>query len=400
MKQSTTCFRLQVLPAILLLCFSGVAQQRQDTAAKQELALEVSNLGAGPWEIPAFDGGGGGAANFRRIKAWKPSSKEEIVKSIGFKIGREADIVIAHISVTLENEKVVEVGTYRLRENESVKAEELTKFGVEELVLKVVKAKPGFKDPLPPIMPKVENQTKAVEVAGFYQEESPSEGFRLTLRNVSSKKIIAVDLFMPSADGNGGGGQRSQGDKAHPVMLPDGISVYHIGISRGGRMTPDGFVLDVALQQTLSIRTVVFDDGTYEGLVEPAAEMEAQRRGLDIQRRRILLLLRESGKTNDGTLPTLNELKEQAYAVAKTADPSVVLELMGLFPSLDEKSKGWLLQRVEVGLRDGKLELLRYINNFEEMQKRPGEHITFAEWLKQTKANYEKLTTTLDEQAR
>jgi len=397
MKQSTTSFRLQVLPAILLLCFSGVAQQRQDTPAKQELALEVSNLGAGPWEIPAFDGGGGGAANFRRIQAWKPSSKEEIVKSIDFKIGREADIVIAHLSVTLENEKVVEVGTYRLRENESVKAEELTKFGVEALVLKVVKAKPGFKDPLPLIPPQILNKTKAIEVISLYQEAAPSESFQLSLRNVSSKNIIALDLFMPSADGNGGGGQRSQGgDKAHPVMLPGGISVHHIGISRSGRMTPDGYVPDVALQQTLIIRTVVFDDGTYEGLVEPAAEMEAQRSGLDIQRRRILRLLHEPVKTNDGdVLTTLNELKEQAYALGKTADASVALELIALFPSLDEKSKVWLLQRVEGGLRDGKLELLRYINDFEEMQKQPGEHITFAEWIKQTKANYEKLTTKL-----
>jgi hypothetical protein len=397
MKQSTTCFRLQVLPAILLLCFGGAAQQPEGTPTKQELALEVSNLGAGPWEIPAFDGGGGGAANFRRIKAWKPSSKEEIVKSIDFKIGREADIVIARLSVTLENEKVVEVGTYRLRENESVRAEELTKFGVEGLVLKVVKAKAGFKDPLPPIPPQILNKTKAIEVISFYQHARPSESFQLTLRNVSNKNIIALDLFVPSADGNGGGGQRSQGgNKDHPVMLPGGISVHHIGISRGGRMTPDGYVPDVALQQTLIIRTVVFDDGTYEGLVEPAAEMEAQRRGLDIQRRRILRLLQEPKKTNDGDVPaTLNELKEQAYALGKTTDPSIVLELMALFPSLDEKSKGWLLQSVEGGLRDGKLELLRYINDFEEMQKQPGEHITFAEWIKQTKVNYEKLTTTL-----
>jgi hypothetical protein len=397
MKHSTTCFRLQVLPAILLLCFSGVAQQRQDTPAKKELALEVSNLGAGPWEILAFDGGGGGAANFRRIKAWKPSSKEEIVKSIYFKIGREADLVIAHLSVTLENEKVVEVGTYRLRENESVKAEELTKFGVEALVLKVVKAKPGFKDPSPPVPPQILNKTKAIEVISFYQEAPPSESFQLSLRNVSNKNIIALDLFMPSADGNGGGGQRSQGgDKDHPVMLPGGLSVLHIGISRGGRMTPDGYVPDVALQQTLIIRTVVFDDGTYEGQVEPAAEMEAQRRGLDIQRRRILRLLQEQKETNDEDVPaTLNELKEQAYALGKTADASVALELIALFPSLDEKSKVWLLQRVEGGLRDGKLELLRYINDFEERQKQPGEHITFAEWIKLTKANYEKLTTTL-----
>jgi hypothetical protein len=397
MKQSTTCFRLQVLPAILLLCFGCVAQQRQDIPAKQELALEVSNLRSGPWEIPAFDGGGGSEAHFRRIKEWKPSREEESVKSIDFKIGREADIVIAHLSVTLENEKVVEVGTYRLRENESVKAEELTKFGVEALVLKVVIAKPGFKDPLPPIQPQILNKTKAIEVVSFYQEALPSESFQLSLRNVSGKNIIALDLFMPSADGNGGGGERSQGgDKAHPLMLPGGISVHHISVSRGGRMTLEGFVPDVAIQRTLIIRTVVFDDGSYEGLVEPAAEMEAQRRGLDMQRGRILRLLQEPKKTNDGDVPaTLNELKEQAYALGKTADASVALELIALFPSLDEKAKDWLQQSVEVGLRDGKLELLRHINDFEEMQKQSGAHITFAEWIKHTKANYEKLTTTL-----
>jgi hypothetical protein len=161
-------------------------------------------------------------------------------------------------------------------------------------------------------------------------------------------------------------------------------------------MTPDGYAPDVALQQTLIIRTVVFDDGTYEGLVEPAAEMEAQRRGLEIQRRRILCLLQKPIKTNDGdVLTTLNELKEQAYALSKTADASVPLELIALFPTLDEKSKGRLLKRVEGGLRDGKLELLRHISDFEEMQKQPGEHITFAEWIKLTKADYEKLTTTL-----
>jgi hypothetical protein len=295
----------------------------------------------------------------------------------------------------LENEKVVQVGTYRLREHESVRAEELTKFGVEAVGLKVVKAKPDFKDPLPPIMPNLDNKTKAIEVISFYQD-ALSGSFKLSLRNVSSKNIIALALFMPSADGNGGSGQQSRGDKDHPVMLPGGVSVSFISIPRGGRMTPGGYVPDVVLQQTLSIRTVVFDDGTYEGLVEPAAEMEAQRRGLDIQRRRILRLLQEPKKTNDGDLPaTLNELKEQAYALGKTADASVALELIALFPSLDEKSKGWLLESVAGGLRDGKLELLRYLNDFEEMQKQPGEHIAFAQWLKQTQANYEKLTTKL-----
>jgi len=394
MKPQTIWIPLRLVP-LLLLCLSGVAQERP---LKHELALAVELGGAHQTiEIPAFNGGYAGVASFRRLNSWKPATGEALVDDLIFKIAREAEIVIAHLSVRMENDKEVLVGTYRLNEGDAVMTDALTKFGLEPLVLRVVKAKPSFKDPLPPIMPKVENKTKAIEVVGLNQESSPSDSFRLTLRNVSSKNIVALDLFMPSADGNGGSGQRSQGgDKAHPLMLPGGISVNHFGVSRGGRMTPDGFVPDIALQQTIIIRTVVFDDGTYEGLVEPAAEMEAHRRGLEIQRKRILRLLQVPQKTDEGHVPTpLSDLKEQAYALGKIADASVALELMALFPSLDEKAKSSVLQTVEGGLRDGKLELLRYISDFEELQKQPGEQITFAEWIKQTKTAYEKLTTAL-----
>ena len=397
MKPHTIWIPLLIVP-LLLLCLSGVAQERPSTPVKHDLALAVELGGAHQTiEIPAFNGGYAGIASFRRIKSWQPSTGEALVDDLIFKIAREAKTVIAHLSVRMENEKEVLVGTYRLNEGDAVMTDALTKFGLEPLVLRVVKAKPSFEDPLPPIMPKVENKTKAIEVVSLNQESSPSDSFRLTLRNVSSKNIVALDLFMPSSDGNGGSGQRSQGsDKAHPLLLHGGVSVHHINVSRGGRMTPDGFVPDIAQQQTLIIRTVVFDDGTYEGLVEPAAEIEAHRRGLDIQRKRILRLLQEPQKTNEGDVVTqLSELKEQAYALGKTVDASVALELMALFPSLDEKAKGSILQTVEGGLREGKLELLRYISDFEEMQKQPGEHITYADWIKQTTTAYEKLTTAL-----
>lgn len=397
MKPQTIWIPLRIAP-LFFLCLSGVAQERPSTPVKHELALAVELGGAHPtMEIPAFNGAYAGVASFRRLNPWRPSTGEALVDDLIFKIAREAETVIANLSVKLENDKEVLVGTYRLNEGDAVMTDALTKFGLEPLVLRVVKAKPSFKDPLPPIMPKVENKTKAIEVVGFHQKSTPSDSFQLTLRNVSNKNIIALDLFMPSADGNGGSGQRSQGsDKAHPLLLPGGVSVHHINVSRGGRMTPDGFVPDIAQQRTLIIRTVVFDDGTYEGLVEPAAEIEAQRRGLDIQRKRILRLLQEPQITKEADMLTpLSELKEQAYALGKTVDASVALELMALFPSLDEEAKGSVLQTVEGGLRDGKLELLRYISDFEEMQKQPGEHITFAEWLKQTKTAYEKLTTPL-----
>jgi hypothetical protein len=175
-------------------------------------------------------------------------------------------------------------------------------------------------------------------------------------------------------------------------MLPGAISVEHIGVSRGGRMTPNGYVPDPAVQQTLIIRTVVFDDGTYDGLVEPAAEMAAQRSGLDIQRKRILRLFDDSKTIGGGdSLKALDDLKEQAYALDKTVDSAVVADLNARFPALQEKAKHLFQEHVEVGLREGKLELLRYINEFEEAQKQPGVPTSFREWVKQSKENYEKM---------
>ena len=81
-------------------------------------------------ELPAFKGGGGSGANFRRIESWKPSSTEATVSDIDFKIDRDGDIVIVHLSVRFENDKEALVGTYRLREGETIQTEGLTKFGL------------------------------------------------------------------------------------------------------------------------------------------------------------------------------------------------------------------------------------------------------------------------------
>ena len=80
--------------------------------------------------------------------------------------------------------------------------------------------------------------------------------------------------------------------------------------------------------------------------------------------------------------------------MGNTADASAAAELIARFPSLGEKSKEWVLRSIEVGLRDGKLEFLRRINDFEEQQKKSGPQITFTEWVKQTRAMYEELTAT------
>ena len=179
-------------------------------------------------------------------------------------------------------------------------------------------------------------------------------------------------------------------------MRPGDESVHFIDVEGGGRMTPNGLVREVQTQQTLLIRTVVFDDGTYDGEVEPAAEIDARQRGQDMQRKRIIgLLQRALSDGNQQVQITLNSLKELLYALGKTADPSVVAELMTRYPALGEKSRVWFTENVEEGLGEGKREFLRYIKEFEERQAQDPTSSTFLKWLQKTEANYEQLTKSL-----
>src|ERR1051325_4000759 len=202
---------LRSLSAILLAFFSTAAQERNKSP---ELAVQVEAGQEVGFEIPAFEGGGGSTANFRLIKS-KPDLEKSYVRELNFSINREGEVVIIHLSVKLANEKEVPVGTYRLRCNESTTAQELSNVGVEPVSLRVVNAKPTFVEPSPPIQPLLDNRTRAVEVVNFYRDSSLPNMFRLTLRNISTKGIMVVDLFMPSPDGNGGGGLRAMGDRAN-----------------------------------------------------------------------------------------------------------------------------------------------------------------------------------------
>jgi hypothetical protein len=377
---------LRSLSAILLAFFSTAAQQQENKSP--ELAVLVETGQQSGFEIPAFDGGGGSTSGFGLIKSSKVVLEKSAVRELNFRINREGEVVIIHLSVKLANEKEVPVGTYRLSLNEATTAQELSNVGVEPVSLRVVNAKPTFVEASPPIQPLLENRTRAVEVVTFYREPSAPNEFRLTLRNISTKGIMVVDLFMPSPDGNGGGGLRALGDRDHLVMLPGNTSEQMVSISRGGRTMPYGYVPDPPTQQRLIIRTVLFDDGTYDGLVEPAAEISADRSGVNLQRKRILTLLQQAAKAEDGKLQlTLDEFKEEVYALSDIPETEVVRELVRQFPTIGEKS---LEQSVRNGVNDGKRELLHYINEFENNLKQQHPNLTFVQWLTQMQSEYGK----------
>src|SRR5688572_30114445 len=144
MKPQTIWIPLRLVP-LLLLCLSGVAQERPSTPLKHELALAIELGGAHQTiEIPAFTGGYAGVAACSRLKSSEPRGGEALVDVLIFEIAGEAEDVIAHVAVRVEHDKEAWRGTYRLNEGVVVRSDAWTKFGLEPLVLRVVKAKACF----------------------------------------------------------------------------------------------------------------------------------------------------------------------------------------------------------------------------------------------------------------
>ena len=362
----------------ILMSLTAIAQR----TSTPELALQVE-MEQRVWEMPVFNGGGGGSSNPKKLESWIPPPGEPTVSELNFKINCEGDVVVTTVLVKLTNEKELVVSTYRLREGESVITKELSKVGIEPVVLRIVRNAGVEIQPPPPIQPLIENKTKSVEVANFYREPQ-LDSFRLTLQNISSKAIIAVDLYMPEK--NGGSGQQAEGDRTHPVMTPAGTSDYFISVSQGRRTTANGFVPDAPIQKTLIIRAVLFEDGSYDGLASVAAQIMARRTGVNMQRKRVLALLEQITKED---AVTLDGLKERAYSLNDDHDGSVIPGLITSFPSLPDKEKLFLTEYVKQGLLEGKRELLHDINNFEQNRSsRPT--LTLTQWLAEMRANYQK----------
>jgi len=370
------------LTLILLVLSLNVSGQR-----RPELALLVENAGEKIWEIPAFNEGGGGTSGFKRIRDWTAPAGQPQVVELNFKIRLDVNVVETSVLVRLANDKEVLIGTYRLRRDESVTVEDLSKVGLEPVKLTVVKNTSVPVDLPLPIQPLLENKTKSVQVTSFYRDPATPGNFQLTLRNLSTKSIIALDLFIPMAQGSSG--QRSQSNADHPLITPGQTLESHVEVPQGGRTTSNGYVPDVPAQRTLIIRAVVFDDGTYDGLSDVAAEIAAERKGINMQRKAILTILQEISLGDAQRSITVDELKDRAYALNDIFDESVVEELIAAFPSLSKQVKQFLPNTVRQGLRQAKQTFLREIREFEQ-NTNGGPKETLPEWMKRLASQYEK----------
>lgn len=260
------------------------------------------------------------------------------------------------------------IGSYLAREGETIEVNELTSLGFKPLAIKVVRFVPEVETPAPAFSPVVTNNLKSVEVVSF----SPVPGissYRLTVRNISSKNIVALDVYVPKERGRSG--VTSRGTATHPVMKPGATSETLISESRGRRLTNQGYVADAPSNKVI-VGTVVFDDETYEGEPETALHVIGGQTGHRLQLTRALLLLKNilEGPDQDPAA-MLGRTRSEVSQLTIDVDSKTVDELLARFPELPPKyDRKTLASTMMRGFLEARQRLLSEITDIENAARR------------------------------
>jgi hypothetical protein len=377
--------------AVLFVFLSGAntsAQQSQiDSTRPSGLAVEITGSGLSTFTLPVYQDGtfettwSGGVPRTQ----WRPADNDHKGLSIPIKILKDGDAVRVDVRVGLESFKEVAVATYFIHADERVVIREVIPYGFLPFALKVIRTKirPPIVIPPLPNLPEVENNLKSLVVVGLEKGESADE-FVLSLQNVATKNIIALEVVMPT-----GGTLQQRGGSDKPLIGSGAIYKTNISAQTVGRITDGKFEPD-PVQPRGVIKAVLFDDGTYEGDYGSAATMEARRRGRKIQLEKVIALLEKAIRSeSQESATTLATVKEEIYLLSIDGDAATVEEISSRYSPLDDQ-----LESVAQGIKDEmaarKYELINRLKSYEEGEHSADSHDLRA-WLKRTKEYYESL---------
>lgn len=393
---------------VILLVFTTVnGQQKQPVPSTSMLAIEIVEDEMSGFQSAVLNHPEGGMLETsvrKRIADWKKPEGAAPVTNIRMRSFMEGEAVRIKVSAIFDDSYPADtpgpkygrsekqLATYLVREGESVTIEELKNVGVVPMTLRVVRALPRLEEPTAQSPPNLLNKLKSIEIVGFETESSPPNTFRLTLRNMTAKNIVALNYYTERR-GAGGGVTFVQGSSQRPLMTAGGTFQTHVnGSNQGGRMTPQGYVSEIPQQATLVVGTVIFEDGTYEGDVEIAVKMEAWKRGRQIQLKRVIAVIENILNASEDDVPTVEKFKSQVSSLRIDVDSSVINEICAKYPNLPEEySKSNLMSEAMRNMKSAKEMVLRDIEEFEKSGMRASESGDSRQWLMNTKVKYEAM---------
>lgn len=322
-------------------------------------------------------------ARFRKLPGW-PADEELPVYAVDIRPMLVGDVV--RVSVTLflgkRHEEEKEIAVYTLRRDEKISVNELARFGVEpfEIVLRSV---------TPPManIPRVISKARSIELVSIEPNLSTLASFKLALRNLSSKNASA--LFVRVMRG-------AETRISHMPHRKDGQPLILAGdvhqiLERAEIVVaerPGGYEPSYPEGQTIEISTAVFEDGSFEGDVDDAAQFRAFVKGRKLQLTQVLDILQVA--LNDESKPSavLASLRRSGSSLGLKADVNSLRELATEFANSPLKPKRDLKSAVEVAMNGVRRDLLDAIEQF--MMKNPNPDFKdLRAWLVETKRLHE-----------
>ena len=180
-----------------------------------------------------------------------------------------------------------------------------------------------------------------------------------------------------------------QGHDGEPLILAGGVSEFIEPAPTRAASTGTGYQPTALPNLNIEVSTAVFDDGSFEGDIEPAIAFHSFVKGRKIQLGRVVALLAAALQDeNADPLKTLDLLSNDVAALKVETEPSIVQEVSSEFPGLDKKSESQLRNEIEIALRGVRKDLLSEIQRFRTAKATLDSHAVHV-WLVISKQRYE-----------
>jgi hypothetical protein len=388
------------LSSILLIVFlfgNSLAQQTKPQPNQTGYLLEVTYLKGAPpayerVRLPGSKMPGDWFGRFGHVPGWQLPAGAQPISAVRISNRLKKDETIRIRISVLRGEKFMDteetVASYDLRENEKVTVKPLVNFGVEPFQIKAIRTAPLLADIPLPI-----NKTTSVEVIGIEPVASDMPEYKLTLHNLSTKTIEALCVEIVDGQKRLSSGM-PQGLEGKPLMLAGEITQVRLPMLVNAGGTEGTYAPVVPLPQQIVIKSIVFADGTDEGVTERDMETGAAFQGVKFGRRielqRALPLFAAALESTDAiSYDGPSKLRAQLEQLSVEITDAELADLQQRFPTGEAKL---LRPPVEFGIHFMRKEMLDQLMRFETDAHRQD----FRSWLIDNRERYSSWLTRLE----
>jgi hypothetical protein len=289
--------------------------------------------------------------------------------------GETADVRVSVFRGAKGFEQEDPVGIYQVGVGEQKIVSDLDKFGIEPFTLTLLNTVP----PLPP-PPSFENATRSIEIASVQLENMPGPGYRILLRNLSEKNVSAVRVEVIS-DGRPGVSSLWQGEQGEALIKPGAVFEKSIPVTRAVK-TATGYAPGAPQANTIAIRTVVFDDLSFEGDPQSACMFESFQVGRRLWLKHVVTLLdRELANPIPDHIEAAKQFKEKFLTLKYEGEASEPDKPSSVAPTCAKPG-----QLANISVENMKLDLLRELDQI--ITTRPAPPVNFTSWMKDKRDRY------------